>query len=199
METVPPRERSQIQPATRDLITLDPNIYLANSDSYGYFSSTGEAIITGPTGNNVRDLRILIGEACSTGFSRNPLTQHAELLFVRSAMKIITVSALFVLLLFVQDVSAQQKLSPNQPVVRDIEPGKTHSYSISLNDGDYVSNSITQHGKVDVTIFSPDGSRLRRFLGPSAMRRGNLHLSLKAPVCIRSVLRTRKDKLPNTS
>ena len=46
---------------SRDFITLDPNIYLANSDSYGYFSSTHEAIITGPTGNNVRDLRILIG------------------------------------------------------------------------------------------------------------------------------------------
>ncbi len=90
--------------------------------------------------------------------------QH--LIFVKAAMKIITVSALFVILLFVQDLSAQQKLSPNQPVVRDIEPGKTHLYPISLNDGDYVSNSITQHGKVDVTIFSPDGSRLRRFLGP---------------------------------
>jgi glycerate 2-kinase len=46
---------------SRDFSTLDPNIYLANSDSYGYFSSTGEAIITGPTGNNVRDLRMLIG------------------------------------------------------------------------------------------------------------------------------------------
>ena len=46
---------------SRDLSTLDPSIYLANSDSYGYFSSTHEAIITGPTGNNVRDLRILIG------------------------------------------------------------------------------------------------------------------------------------------
>jgi glycerate-2-kinase len=46
---------------SRDLSTLDPSIYLANSDSYGYFSSTHEAIITGPTGNNVRDVRILIG------------------------------------------------------------------------------------------------------------------------------------------
>ena len=81
-------------------------------------------------------------------------------------MKIITVSALCVLHLLLQDVRAQQTLSPNQPVVQTIEPGKTDSYSISLNDGDYVSNSINQHGKVDVTILSPDGLRLRRFPGP---------------------------------
>ena len=81
-------------------------------------------------------------------------------------MKIITVSALCVIHLFVQDARAQQKLSPNQPLVRSIEPGKTDSYSISLNDGDYVSNSIDQHGKVDVIILNPDGSRLRRFPGP---------------------------------
>ena len=81
-------------------------------------------------------------------------------------MKIITVSALCVIHLFVQDARAQQKLSPNQPVVRSIEPGKTDSYSISLNDGDYVSNSINQQGKVDVIILNPDGSRLRRFPGP---------------------------------
>jgi enterochelin esterase family protein len=48
-----------------------------------------------------------------------------------------------------------------------IEPGKTDSYSISLNDGDYVSGSINQHGKVNVSILSADGSLLRRFPGPS--------------------------------
>ncbi len=35
--------------------------YLRNSDSFNFFNALGDAIITGPTGNNVRDLRILIG------------------------------------------------------------------------------------------------------------------------------------------
>ncbi len=33
---------------------------LRNSDSFNFFNATGDAIITGPTGNNVRDIRILI-------------------------------------------------------------------------------------------------------------------------------------------
>lgn len=34
--------------------------HLINSDSFNFFNSLGDAIITGPTGNNVRDLRILL-------------------------------------------------------------------------------------------------------------------------------------------
>jgi hydroxypyruvate reductase len=33
---------------------------LQNSDSFNFFNALGDAIITGPTGNNVRDMRILI-------------------------------------------------------------------------------------------------------------------------------------------
>jgi hydroxypyruvate reductase len=32
------------------------------SDSYTYFARLGDTIITGPTGNNLRDLRILLAE-----------------------------------------------------------------------------------------------------------------------------------------
>lgn len=39
---------------------LDPVGCLQNSDAFNFFSSLGDAIITGPTGTNVRDLRILI-------------------------------------------------------------------------------------------------------------------------------------------
>jgi hydroxypyruvate reductase len=39
---------------------LDPQRYLDNSDSFSFFDSIGDAIITGPTGTNVRDIRILI-------------------------------------------------------------------------------------------------------------------------------------------
>ncbi len=39
---------------------LAPDVYLENSDSYGFFNAVGGAIVTGPTGNNVRDLRVLL-------------------------------------------------------------------------------------------------------------------------------------------
>ncbi|HWQ31312.1 MAG TPA: DUF4147 domain-containing protein [Blastocatellia bacterium] len=39
---------------------LLPNLYCLNSDSFNFFNALNDAIITGPTGNNVRDLRILL-------------------------------------------------------------------------------------------------------------------------------------------
>jgi hydroxypyruvate reductase len=33
-----------------------------NSDAYSYFEKLGDAVVTGPTGNNLRDLRILLAE-----------------------------------------------------------------------------------------------------------------------------------------
>ena len=39
---------------------LDPDWYLARSDSYTFFQLLGDVIVTGPTGTNVRDLRIFI-------------------------------------------------------------------------------------------------------------------------------------------
>ena len=39
---------------------LDPGAFYRNSDSYTFFSALGDEIVTGPTGNNVRDLRVLI-------------------------------------------------------------------------------------------------------------------------------------------
>lgn len=39
---------------------LDPAEYARRSDSYTFFSKLGDALMTGPTGNNVRDLRILV-------------------------------------------------------------------------------------------------------------------------------------------
>lgn len=41
---------------------LDPADYFRRSDSYTFFCQLGDAIETGPTGNNLRDLRILIAE-----------------------------------------------------------------------------------------------------------------------------------------
>lgn len=39
---------------------LDASQFLANSDSYSFFNSLGDALETGPTGTNVRDVRILL-------------------------------------------------------------------------------------------------------------------------------------------
>ena len=41
-------------------IGLDPTDFLKRSDSYSFFVALGDAITTGPTGTNVRDLRILL-------------------------------------------------------------------------------------------------------------------------------------------
>jgi len=41
---------------------LDPADYFRRSDSYMFFRALGDAIETGPTGNNLRDLRILLAE-----------------------------------------------------------------------------------------------------------------------------------------
>jgi hydroxypyruvate reductase len=39
---------------------LDPADYFRRSDSYTFFQNLGDAIVTGPTGNNLRDLRIFL-------------------------------------------------------------------------------------------------------------------------------------------
>ncbi len=43
-------------------LSLSPQAYLQRSDSYRFFETLGDAIITGPTANNVRDLRILVAQ-----------------------------------------------------------------------------------------------------------------------------------------
>jgi glycerate-2-kinase len=39
---------------------LDADNYLERSDAYSFFAALGDAIVTGPTGTNVRDLRVLL-------------------------------------------------------------------------------------------------------------------------------------------
>jgi glycerate 2-kinase len=39
---------------------LDPEDFYHRSDAHTFFEKLGDAIITGPTGNNLRDLRILL-------------------------------------------------------------------------------------------------------------------------------------------
>jgi hydroxypyruvate reductase len=39
---------------------VEPAEFLRRSDAYNFFKTLGDAIVTGPTGNNLRDLRILL-------------------------------------------------------------------------------------------------------------------------------------------
>ncbi|HEY0006392.1 MAG TPA: DUF4147 domain-containing protein [Pyrinomonadaceae bacterium] len=41
-------------------LNLDPQQYLNDSDAFNFFDALGDALLTGPTGTNVRDLRILL-------------------------------------------------------------------------------------------------------------------------------------------
>jgi len=41
-------------------VGMDPLDYYERSDSFHFFDRIGDAIITGPTGNNVRDIRLLV-------------------------------------------------------------------------------------------------------------------------------------------
>jgi hydroxypyruvate reductase len=43
-------------------LALDPADYFERSDSYHFFRALGDAIETGPTGNNLRDLRVLLAQ-----------------------------------------------------------------------------------------------------------------------------------------
>ena len=39
---------------------LDAHVHLSRFDAYSYFDALGDTIVTGPTGNNLRDLRVLL-------------------------------------------------------------------------------------------------------------------------------------------
>ena len=47
---------------------LDAEQYLARSDSYTFFEQLNDLIVTGPTGTNVRDLRILLKQSVKNPF-----------------------------------------------------------------------------------------------------------------------------------
>jgi glycerate 2-kinase len=46
--------------ARAQAIGLDPEAFLERSDAYSFFVALGDVVATGPTGTNVRDIRILL-------------------------------------------------------------------------------------------------------------------------------------------
>lgn len=41
---------------------MEPGDFMRRCDAHGFFARLGDAVVTGPTGNNLRDLRILLAE-----------------------------------------------------------------------------------------------------------------------------------------
>ena len=66
-----------------------------------------------------------------------------------------------------QSIMAQEKLTPDQPVSRHLDAGKTDLFSLSLNDGDYTDISIGYKGKINFFLLNPDGTIARRLVDTS--------------------------------
>src|SRR5688572_3931621 len=79
----------------------------------------------------------------------------------------VSLLALCFLLSPAQEVTAQEKLSPNQTVARTIEPGKSDLFSIAVKDGDYFNVTIGYKGKINFFLLNPDGTIARRMVGTS--------------------------------
>jgi glycerate-2-kinase len=41
---------------------MEPADFYARSDSFTFFDRLGDVLMTGPSGNNVRDVRLLVAE-----------------------------------------------------------------------------------------------------------------------------------------
>jgi len=48
--------------AHAQVLGMNPAAFYKQSDAYTFFERLGDAIVTGPSGNNLRDLRILLAE-----------------------------------------------------------------------------------------------------------------------------------------
>jgi enterochelin esterase family protein len=102
-----------------------------------------------------------------------------------------------VLLFWGAIATAQDSLTVNQPIEREIAPGTAHSYTIYLNAGEYVAGWVDQRGIVTLAVaFLPDGSRLRAFAGPPEGKRqfaivaetaGLYRLEVRAPTTTEAV------------
>ena len=100
-------------------------------------------------------------------------------------------TALALLLWVARLAPAQDMLSINQPIEREIVAGTAHAYTILLNAGDYVAGSVDQRGIAVLAVaVLPDGSRFRGFPGPPTGKRpfafiaetpGLYRLELRAP------------------
>jgi enterochelin esterase family protein len=99
-------------------------------------------------------------------YFRNEGRAHRYEVYVKTmnCRRVENISALaFLCILLTNNLCAQERISLNQPVVRDVAGGKTESFPLPLKDGDYVSASVRPQGKLIVTILNPDRSIYRHF------------------------------------
>jgi CHAT domain-containing protein/Tfp pilus assembly protein PilF len=79
-----------------------------------------------------------------------------------------------------QEASPAQPLNPGIPIERELVGGQSHSYLVTLTEGQYVNLVIEQRG-IDVTVklFGPDGKPITEFDSESRIR-GEESVSLVA-------------------
>jgi enterochelin esterase-like enzyme len=83
-----------------------------------------------------------------------------------------TVAVVSIGLLLSAAGAAQGPLAVGEAIERWVVPGTSHSYSISLEPGEYVAGSIEQQGMpVAGTVYLPDGAKLRGLPGPREGKR----------------------------
>ena len=81
-----------------------------------------------------------------------------------------------------------QLLEAGKPVEREMSGGQTHSYRISLDQGQYVRVAVEQRGvDVVVSIFAPDGTKRNEMDSPNGVNGPELLSAIaeKAGICRR--------------
>ena len=74
-----------------------------------------------------------------------------------------SVVVLFVVLATTTTAIAQQALSVDESVVRDVAAGNTHAYTIQLNTGDFIAGTSSNEGlSPSCRHFSPTARRFGR-------------------------------------
>lgn len=75
---------------------------------------------------------------------------------------------IFICLVSSERATAQETLQPNTPIDRVLAPGQNHSFSINLEEDNFLQLVVNQQGiDVIVRVFSPDGKSLGDFDTPN--------------------------------
>lgn len=106
----------------------------------------------------------MVTEGLSAGALQGRVTRS---LVARCFSEVVLAIALLALCFLTQPVIAQEKLSPNQTVARNVKPGTTDLFSIALKDGDYLNISIGYKGKINFFLLNLDGTIARRVVETS--------------------------------
>jgi enterochelin esterase-like enzyme len=62
---------------------------------------------------------------------------------------------------------SEEPLALNKSVEHSLTSTSADVYAVIVKAGDYVAASVDQHGRTDLSVLLPDGSRLRQCVGPA--------------------------------